>query len=309
MFLKMAERHILSELGTWVLIIIFILMITFAFFSPAEGFMPKIANIALGIQKYLPISPSKEIKQDEILPDAVKNTEKEFIADISKQSDKGNCILIVNNLNGLGDYKMEISYYQGLTARIEKPAGSEGTRKIEPVKADNENIKVCIVQKDAFIDCFLNPSGVKNCGNPIYKEMTLAQVSKDEVVAGGNKYNILPGIMFKPDNNRVCFVPQDSLIEREIRYMPQCDIFTGPITDLKLCQIMYQCFETNGIRYVSPKTSCREGGVNTRAYSEPDCNKVRDCAIRSLKQNNINVEPNECFVQSPGAEYVLSFTT
>lgn len=302
----MAESNILWEVGAWGLIILFIIIVTFGIFSPSKGWAAEITKNALGILKYLPTSPSKEIKHDETLPEIVKNTESAFIADISKNNDKGGCVLNVRSLEGLSDYKMEISYFQGTTVRIEKPSGKEGGIKIEPIKAVNENLRVCIVNPDAFENCYLNPSGEKRCDRQLYNDFDIMQVTKDQIIASSKTYSFIQGFMFKPDNNRTCFIPQNDRIKNEIRYMQQCDIFDTPITGLKLCQIMYKCFDSLRLNPAVPKIYCNEGRPEAIAQTQEYCEKVKECTARILRENNIDKVP-KCVKEGIGTAHKVSF--
>ena len=71
----MVESKILGKIATWLLIMLFIVIFIFAFYSPAEGFMGKIAKLALSAERFLPVEPSKELKQDESLPQSTISTQ------------------------------------------------------------------------------------------------------------------------------------------------------------------------------------------------------------------------------------------
>ena len=60
----MAEG-LFNKIILWALLGLFIVIFLFIFYGPKEGFMGKIANLALGVEKYLPIQSQREVKPNE----------------------------------------------------------------------------------------------------------------------------------------------------------------------------------------------------------------------------------------------------
>ena len=55
----MVEEKVLGKIILWASLIIFVIIFFFVFYSPAEGFMGKIAKLALGAERHLPVEPQK----------------------------------------------------------------------------------------------------------------------------------------------------------------------------------------------------------------------------------------------------------
>src|SRR3989338_2139372 len=125
----MAEG-IWGKIITWGLLILFLLVFFFAFYSK-EGLMSIVSKLALSAERFLPFEPGKDVKQDESLPQTTKDTQKTFMEEISNFKDKENCLLEFSSLAGLGDYRMYVLNFEGkVRSRIEKPVGKEGGIKI-----------------------------------------------------------------------------------------------------------------------------------------------------------------------------------
>ena len=311
----MAEG-IWNNIITWAILILFVVLFIFIFYSPAEGFMGKISKLALGVQRWLPFAPQEELKKDEYLPQATIDVQKAFMNDISMYRDKGNCLLPINDISGLERYKMEISNYQGIMSRIEKPAG-EGIIKLSPIEINDKELHVCIIEPKAFYDCYLNPAK-KDCTKQIYKSTDIVEITKDDILIDGENYDLLNTFMFKPDKDNVCFIPlrsgfltacsadkysldKDCISEINLK-IKNC---AGLVNNLQLCQIMYECADSEYIQ-TSLKEFCTEDNPAIRTYTEEDCNRVRNCAVKKAKEFKIK-EPNICFKQLPGPVYILSF--
>ena len=96
----MAEG-VLNKIILWGLLILFIFIFLFALYNPREGFMGKIAKLALSAERFLPTEPSKELKADESLPQAVIKVQKTFIEQISMFPQTEKCLLKFSSLSDL----------------------------------------------------------------------------------------------------------------------------------------------------------------------------------------------------------------
>lgn len=313
----MAEG-IWNKIITWVLLVLFIIFFIFIFYSPADGFMGKIANLALGAERFLPAEPNKEVKQDESLPQATLDVQKRFMQDISKQIDKGECLLPIGSLSGLGDFKMEISNFDGnIVSRINKPVG-EGEIKLNQ-QTSEQKIHVCIIDSGAFYDCYLNPTKT-DCENQLYQEINSVQITKDKIIIDGKSYDYDDNAMFKPENNKVCFIPTYGSLNpgcraNEIAIDKSCltklakiqNCGSTKFTNQQLCQVMYSCFGKLGIKQVPPAAYCNENRPETQMWSEDDCKNVQECT-----KEIINL-PSECLRKTQLVEnyqlWALSFKT
>lgn len=206
----MVESKILGKIATWLLIVLFIVIFIFAFYSPAEGFMGKIAKLALSAERFLPIEPTKEVKQDESLPPSTINTQEAFMNDITSYADKEECMLNLRSLSGLEDSKMEVVNFEGkVISRIEKPVGKEGGIKLNPIDTNDKKLQICTINPEAFYDCYLNEQK-KDCKKELFKTLNLIHLTKDSIIIDGNSYTLGQGILFKPKKDKVCFIPVHS---------------------------------------------------------------------------------------------------
>ena len=201
----MAEE-IFHKIMMWVVLILFLLVFFFAFYSKDKGFISKIANLALVAERFLPVEPSKEVKQDESLPQAAINVQKNFMQEISQYRDKEKCLLEFSSLTRLGDLRIELSNYEGITSRIEKPVGKEGGIKLNPIATSDQQLRVCAIESEAFYKCHLD-SQKKDCSQQIYKTVNLIEITKESIIIDGNSYKLGQGFLFKPDKNNICFIP------------------------------------------------------------------------------------------------------
>ena len=201
----MAEG-VLNKIILWALLIIFLLIFLFAFYSP-QGFISKIANLALGAERFLPLEPKKEIKANEQLSQEAIDAQEKLMQEFSNYADKDNCTLSLSSLSKLGDLRIDLSNDNGITSRIEKPVGKEGGVKLNIVK--KEGLTFCVLDPKAFYDCYLGKQN-KDCTKTIYDEYEAVQLTKDKIIIGTSSHSLGEGILFKPTKDRVCFVPVHS---------------------------------------------------------------------------------------------------
>ena len=310
----MAEG-VLNKIILWALFILFLFVFLFVFYRPAGGLMSKIASLALGVEKYLPVEPNKELKQDDSLPQVTLDVQKKFMQDISQQIDKGECLLSIESLSGLGDFKMEVSNFDGnVVSIINKPAG-EGEIKLNQ-QTSEQKIQFCIIDSKAFYDCYLNPTQT-DCENQLYKEINSVQITKDNIIINGKSYDYDKIALFKPEDGKVCFIPtysngpgcnandlaiQDSCLPKLPRIQNCGDT---KFTNLQLCQVTYSCFGNLGIKQVPPSAYCNENRPETQMWSEDNCKKVQTCT------KEITSIPSQCSKKIQAVEsyplWVLTF--
>lgn len=198
----MAEG-VLNKIITWALIILFILIFLFVFYSPAEGFMGKIAKLALGAERFLPVEPNKEVRQDESLPQLTTSTQNVFMEDLTKYIDKEKCLLPFGSLAGLDNYKMQVSNFENrITSRIENSNGI----KLNPLSTD-KNLQICVVDPEAFFGCYLSTQIDRDCSRQLYRTLDSVYITKDNVIIDENHYELTQYFLFKPTKDKVCFIP------------------------------------------------------------------------------------------------------
>ena len=192
----------------WGFLLLFIIIFFGAFYGPA-GLLQKIANIALSAERFIPDKPIQELRHDESLPQATLNTQQKFIGEVSAYDNIGNCLLSFSSLTNLGDSKLELVNGDGfIQVRIEKPSGKEKTGGIglNVKDIDDKNLQVCVIDSKPFYDCHL--SGNNDCRRRTYKIFDRVRVVKDEIIFDDNsRETIMDQILFKPENDKICFIP------------------------------------------------------------------------------------------------------
>ena len=301
----------------WTILILFVVLFIFILYNPAEGFMGKISKLALGVQKYLPITPQKEIRQ-ESLPDAIVNAQKSFMGEISAFSDKEKCLFTINRLASLGNYRLALSNYEGVVSRIEKPVSKEGSIKLNPLKTENEKLEVCVIAPKAFHDCYLNPAKAyakTGCTEQIYNDVKQVIITKNSIIINEDEVEYeLSTIAFKPSKDKVCFIPlhklggcdakEASIGDDCVGKMPflitSCG---GKMSGFQLCSIMQECFRAEGISPYPPLEYCSEKRTALRANTKEACEKVQKCLIKNFNLQSI------CSQQAIGQPYELSIVS
>ena len=204
----MAEG-VLSKVVVWGLLILFLLIFMFAFLNPKYGLIQKVAKIALGAERFLPDEPQKEVTQDDSLPSSAISAQERFINEISQYSEQSNCLLEFSDVAGLQDTKLELINYEGrISTRIEKISGKEetGTIKLSPISIENK-LQVCAINPGSFYQCSIEKN-TNQCNE--YTSIDSVSLSKDSVKIGENQYPYAKGILFKPQKDRICFIPLHS---------------------------------------------------------------------------------------------------
>jgi len=199
----MAEG-ILNKIILWAILLLFLFIFAFALYSKS-GLISKIANLALGAERFLPTEPSKEVKADESLPQTAINTQKTFMEEITRHKDNGKCLLTFSSLSGLNDFKMELTNYNGVISRIEKPIGKEGIIRLNPIQIKDEKLQVCVINAESFYECYIGPQRI--CTKQLYNTINSVEISKDDIIINKNTYTLTKDILFKPDKDKVCFIP------------------------------------------------------------------------------------------------------
>lgn len=193
-----------GEMVKWAAFIVF-LFILFSVIFTKTGLTSQLANLALGMERFLPFTPSKEVVQDESLPQATINAQQKFMDDINNYRDKENCLLKLSSLNGLGELRIWLSHYNGITSRIEKRVGKEGGIRLNPLSTYDQQLKICVINPEAFYDCYLNAKN-KDCTKQLYHDLESVKITKDSIIINGNSYG-LGQFLFKPDKDTLCFIP------------------------------------------------------------------------------------------------------
>lgn len=199
----MAES-ILGKIVLWASLIIFILVVSYALYSP-QGLISEIANLALGAERFLPFEPAKEVRQDDSLPEPAVKAQESFMGSISKNSEKEECLQVLSDLSGLGSLSMEVSNYEDkVISAIEKPIGKEGGIKLNARQSENK-LQICVIEPKAFYDCYINTK--RECTNEPFKPVNSVHLTKDSIAIEGATYKLENGFLFKPKKDKVCFMP------------------------------------------------------------------------------------------------------
>jgi len=315
----MAEG-ILNKIVLWGILLLFIFIFFFAFYSKDSGFISKIGKLALSAERFLPVEPSKEVKQDETLPQEAINTQKAFMQEVSQYRDKGECTIQSSGFSGLGNLIMELSNYEGINSRIKKSVGEEGGKSLNHMTTSDTKLSICVINPTTFFNCYLNPTK-KDCSFEVHQTYSIIELTKDSIIINRKKFGLAQSLLYKPDKDNVCLIPlhssfatapgcdanEDSLdescipkIQSNIQMCSQTKM-----TNSQMCQVMYECFETEGVRRVPPEAYCSQNRPATRMLSEEDCKKVKSCS-----DPRINL-PSKCSLDNQAIEsptpYTLSY--
>ncbi|MBI1934897.1 hypothetical protein HYS31_00505 [Candidatus Woesearchaeota archaeon] len=200
--------QITSETMTrWVILGLFMLFFFFAVFANNTGLWQKMGKSAFGIiDRFYPSKPSPNVKQDESLSPNAVNAQKDFMNVVYSSREQGNCILNLKSLSGLEDLSLELSGYNGVSSSILKPEGKEGGLRLEHIEAKDNKLQLCVVEPKAFYSCYLS---VKNCNKQTYKLVNSIQLTKNRILIDkkDEQSYALSQVLFKPDKDKVCFIP------------------------------------------------------------------------------------------------------
>lgn len=203
----MAES-IFGKIIEWGLLILFLLVIMFALLNPKFGLLQKIGKASLAFERFLPDSPNKDVAADQSLPKDAISVQQRFINEISAYPEREKCLLIISDISGLEDTKLELSTFEGkISSRIQKPSG----QKLNPIMTEKE-IQLCKINAKQLYDCCLKEGSgdCNNCGSGIYMTISSAVLSNDKIALTslqGGEYDYAKGLAFKPAKDRVCFIP------------------------------------------------------------------------------------------------------
>ena len=168
--------------------------------------MSKIANLALGAQRFLPVEPQKNVVQNQELPNSVVTAQNNFINSIknamSSLSDKKLC-LVKFDMSGLKDYDMQLANNNGeLTSRLVKKSG-QGNIFLNPITLSNS--KVCLFNHVKIFDCDLkSPQNCKE--SDYYSDANVITAGDGEITAEGKTSASLPVLIKIGKTNNFCFI-------------------------------------------------------------------------------------------------------
>lgn len=198
-----------SKLTTWLFIILFLLIFTWAFFASDKGFMSQAANIALSFGDwFLPAEPKEELKQFKDLPKAIINTQNAVKATIDvtllKSKDKI-CLVELPYLGDLKDFGLElINQNDYVNSKIIQKSGPGYLAK-NPVSIDNA--KICLVNTKNFYDCYIAPE--RNCAGNIYNDIESVKIYNKKISIDNEEYGLAPYII-NLGQGRFCLIPTHS---------------------------------------------------------------------------------------------------
>ncbi|MBI2654702.1 hypothetical protein HYX02_07915 [Candidatus Woesearchaeota archaeon] len=197
-----------NKVAGWTIIVLFIFLLIFIYYSSDKGFMSKVADLSLSFgEKYLPFEPQKELKQLKDVPQKVVNTHKAFntaMEESLKKSTGEDCLVNIPSLADLSGFGIELSNLDNnMNSKIIEKTGV-GYAALD--KLEIFNAKVCLINAKNFYDCYIGPS--RNCGK-IYDDIHILRISKGELTIGSNKFELAP-FAVNIEKNKLCFVPMDS---------------------------------------------------------------------------------------------------
>lgn len=197
----------LEKIIVWLLLLLFIFITFFVFYSKDKGFMSKVSNLVLSIgERFLPVEPRKELKQDEAIPEKVigvqNNFEKLIRSYVSTSANVEVCLIKFDSISSLKDFGLEISNLgDNMNTKLikKKPESYLALSKVTI-----NNAKACLINSQDIYNCYNSEKRIcsKNMYNP---NVNLLRVYDEQINVNGKDYILAPYLL-KYGNN-FCFIP------------------------------------------------------------------------------------------------------
>ena len=182
-------------------------------FYSDEGLLKTIANLALKTERFLPFGTDKDVGTTTAINTAVLASHLKFSEEVDKYAANYGC-LIDADFSAFDGYTLEISNSAGkITSTILKPVNEKGLIDNSGFlrlrqKTVESNTKICMVNPDVFVKCYNENQGCTS--SSLFVSADKLKVTKDKVLFGDQSHNYANGILFKPAQDEVCFIPTHS---------------------------------------------------------------------------------------------------
>ena len=206
-----------SELSHWIILGLVILAVSFVFLSKT-GLMPRVAStLVSNVEKWLPIKPSEEALATDLTRGPMINAQKQIMEDMTNNLGAKECILNLRDLsvlNDFDDYSIGISNSNDkLYSVIIKSVGRAGAPQITNPMTSEHQLELCVVDSQAFYNCYLKDPSERNCDEPTYLIEQEILIKKDKITLtrgpSADSYDFLKTYLFKPTTTgtgKVCFI-------------------------------------------------------------------------------------------------------
>jgi hypothetical protein len=221
---------LLGKIVLWGSLIIFVIIFSYSLYSK-EGLMRTIANAALKFDRFLPFGTDKDVGTTTSIDAAVLTAHLKFTEEVDKYAANYGC-LIDADFSAFDGYTLEISNSAGkITSTILKPANekglvvdSSGFLRLRQ-KSTESNSKICMLNPDKFDKCYRLNQGCDP--SSLFVSADKLDVTKEEVLFGDQSHSYANGMLFKPAQDEVCFIPTHS----GFGTLPGCDANAATMDD------------------------------------------------------------------------------
>lgn len=203
-----------SKIIEWAILIIILLIIILALYSP-QGFFKKLASLSFGAERFLPTGPQPELKSPEPLPAGVENARNSVISALStamQAKTPSNCIVPLQSLTNLENFQIEVANTQsGATISVLQPNADGTVRRTSDTIA---SMSICLADPQALYDCYLKQPPTCKAAAADYRQQSTKQTfSKDD----------LAPYAYKIDGKTFCLIPKTtSWLKRTVDFFGGC---------------------------------------------------------------------------------------
>ncbi|HLC50417.1 MAG TPA: hypothetical protein VJI97_03230 [Candidatus Nanoarchaeia archaeon] len=203
---------LIGKIVLWGSLLVFVVIFSYVFFSD-EGMLKTIAKLALKTERFLPFGTDKDVGTTTSIDAAVLTSHSKFTEEVDKYAANYGC-LIDADFSAFDGYTLEIANTDRITSTILKPVNEKGIVVDNKgflrlnQKSTESNSKICMVNPDTFHKCYYlnqgcNPSSLFVSANKL-------EVTKDKVLFEDKSHSYANGMLFKPTQDEVCFIPTHS---------------------------------------------------------------------------------------------------
>ncbi len=202
----MAEGMALKKIGSIFLLIVAGTIILFVFLGPNQLYAKAVEKTkpwTENVYNKLMHKEKEEQTQDKVY-EGIENMFYALVEDLNKGEGAAPCLLTHKPfVEKFMDYKVRFSKdNEGTNAFLMK--GESGSLGVEEINKD-----VCVIDPRNFYDNYLDGTPCTSNCKTNYKEVNEIEIrGKEEIYFNGNEYDLKDlNLMFKADNNLICFFP------------------------------------------------------------------------------------------------------
>ncbi len=180
---------------------LFLVLVILLIFNP-EGLFRSAAAAAFGVANLLPTVQQPAPVQSEPLPAAVEKAKAGIVSaitSISKTTAGSQCLISLQSIDQLGDFRVKISSTGGSTSLSIPQSSPGGLGTIERGSETITGVSVCIADPQALYDCYFEQQkSCKDNPNDYKQTFQTRSFTKNDFAPYG----------FKIDEKTICFIPK-----------------------------------------------------------------------------------------------------